>query len=95
MYIDPNPITLDITDWKQHGQALHEAIDSAVSDTQAWILQPLPNHLVMTQAQFLDLDKLSGNMQEMHDYDEFGRLTSSTDRLYVTSKNVMECKVVK
>lgn len=94
MFIDPNPVKLDISHWKQKGLELHKAIEGAVGDTQAWLFTTLPNQLHMTQEQFLDLEKTS-NMQEMHDFDEFGRITSSTDRLYMTKYNVMECKVVE
>lgn len=51
-FMDTN--TLDISDLKERGEALREAIFNAVKDTQSIVVKPLPNVLVMTKDQFDD-----------------------------------------
>lgn len=76
-------ITLDITDWKQKDDDLRREIVNAVLSTQAVLVQPLPDQLVMTKAQFDMLDT-DPRMQAMY---------QSTERLYVTPHNAMEVVV--
>lgn len=75
---------LDITDWKQHGQGLMNAINNAVADTQRYIIAPLPSFLLMTRPQFDDLMRESG-LQSMW--------ADSAEQLYRTKYGVMEVQV--
>lgn len=74
---------LDITHWRQKGADLHTEIVNAVKSTQSVIIQPLPNILTMTQAQYDSLLLLK-NMPEMY---------QSKERFYYTPLNVMEVRV--
>ena len=74
---------LDITLFRETGKELSDAIELAVSDTQRVLIQELPSEILMTQAQFRELSDLA-KLPKMYD---------SKDRLYQTSKNVMEVKV--
>lgn len=75
---------LDITSWKQKGQALKEAIEKEVKGLSETLISiPLPSKILMTQAQYDDLMKL-GNMSNMF---------HSEDQMYRTPHNVMEVRV--
>lgn len=71
---------LDITPWKQKGWELKVEIENAVASTQSIIIQPLPNILIMTKAQYDDLQ---------HDPEMIGAY-QSTQHLYLTPHNVMD-----
>lgn len=72
--------TLDITDWKQTGWELKIEIDKAVASTQSVIIQPLPNKIIMTKAQY---DMLQ------HDPEMIGAYKSN-EHLYKTTHNLMD-----
>jgi hypothetical protein len=74
---------LDITELREHGVALHEAICNAVKDTQGLILAPLPDVLVMTARQYEELDPLGG----------MASAYQSKDRIYMTPMNAMDVVV--
>lgn len=74
---------IDITDLKETGEALKQAIFNAVKDTQGILLAPLPNVLLMTKAQYDDLDP---NPEMVKAY-------KSKDRIYVTPLNAMDIVV--
>lgn len=75
--------TLDITSLTERGEALKQAIFNAVKDTQAIIMAPLPNELIMTAAQYEDQDPL-GDMAQAY---------KSKDRVYITPLNAMDIVV--
>lgn len=75
--------TLDITEFREKGRELFEAIEKAVGDTQRVLIQDLPNEILMTNTQFDDLNSLSG----------FTQMYKSKDRLFQTRYNVMEVRV--
>lgn len=72
--------TLDITDWKQTGDALKLEISNAVLATQSTLIQDLPSELLMTATQFIDLSD-DPDMLPMH---------GTTEKLWLTPHNVME-----
>jgi len=74
---------IDITPLKETGQALKQAIFNAVKDTQGVILAPLPNVLIMTKAQYDELDP-DPEMQKAY---------KSKDRIYITPLNAMDVVV--
>jgi len=74
---------LDITDAKETGLMLKQAILSAVKDTQRIILAPLPDQLLMTKDQY-DMLQDDPDMQKMYQSDNL---------LYITPLNAMEVKV--
>lgn len=75
--------TLDITDFKEQGVELAKAIENAVKDTQRVVIRELPNELLMTQAQFDDLQKVTGTFESyIPDY-----------YMFKTKLNVMEVRV--
>lgn len=71
---------LDITDLKETGVELMQAIHDAVKDTQSVIITTLPNVLIMTSAQFESLDP----------YGEIVSTYRSKDRVYITPLNAMD-----
>lgn len=73
---------IDITDSKNTGVALALEIQEKVKDTQQFIIQPLPDKVMMTEAQF---DSLQFNPDTA---DQF------VDRMFVTDLNVMEVVIV-
>lgn len=76
--------TLDITSWKQKGSELATAIEQAVKDTQSTLVQPYPDELKLTQAQY-NLLKPGLLNQGHYNNQEF--------YLYQTKYNVMELKI--
>lgn len=72
--------TLDIRDWPQQGDALKLEIANAVASTQSVIIRELPNKLIMSQAQYQQLE---------HDPD-LKSFPGSVDRIYVTPHNAMD-----
>lgn len=75
--------TIDISDLKETGPELHQAICNAVKDTQGIIMTPLPNVLVMTVAQYIDLDP----------YGDMIGAYRSKQRIYITPLNAMDIVV--
>ena len=74
---------LDITTFKEKGAELHTAIENAVKSTQQFVVQPLPDWLLMKQSQFKDLARLH-NMGDMFD---------SEERMYITKHNIMQIEI--
>lgn len=75
---------LDITNYKQKGVELKNAIDNEIkSIAKSKILIDLPSKLQMTQDQFDDLNRLNHLPTMYH----------SEDRMYVTQYNAMEVRV--
>lgn len=70
---------LDIRDWKQTGMELKTEISNAVAATQSVVIQPLPNKLIMTQAQYDMLES---------DPDLVG--VEPKERIYITPHNAMD-----
>lgn len=83
----PEPI--DIRDWKHKGLELHKEIENAVWETQRLVMRPLPDRLIMTLAQFKDLNKATNNVGNMQDTN----LQDTQDRFYYTKHNIMEVQV--
>jgi len=88
MIIDPygygsGTKVLDITPLKEKGDDLKKMIIQGVKDTQKYVVQQLPNELLMTKAQYkmLQQDK---SMMHAHE---------SEDHLYMTPDAVMEVRV--
>jgi hypothetical protein len=78
--------TLDITNFKQKGQDLHDAIVREVKPlATSKLMTPIPDRIRMSEAQFDDLGKLSHVETFYH----------TEDRLYTTPYNVMEVVVNK
>lgn len=78
--------TMDITDRKEKGIELHNAIAlEAKRASKSKLFIPIPNLILMTSAQYDDLNKLSGIQEFYH----------TEDKLYVTPYNVMEVRVEK
>lgn len=79
--------TLNITDLKQTGQELMNAIEGEFNATQSLIVQPYPHEIIMRRDQYNDLMSQAGVMIEyMYGNEE--------DRLYKTADGyVMEVKV--
>jgi hypothetical protein len=63
------------------GRALTLEVAESVAATQRFIVQELPNKLVVNQAQF---DSLAGYTEEMY---------GTQDRMFMTPHNVMELEV--
>ena len=80
---DESTNTLDITDLKEHGLALHEAICNAVKDTQSIVIRQLPNILLMTLAQYQELDPLG----------DMNGAANAKQRIYMTPLNAMDVVV--
>jgi hypothetical protein len=81
--IKPQDI-IDVSDYPQRGEALHDLICGAVKDTQAGaLLLPLPWLLFVNAEQFKSLDPLG----------QMPRMSGSADRIYQTPLNVMEVHV--
>lgn len=74
---------LDITDLRETGPELRKKIVEAVRDTQSVIITTLPNVLLMTVAQYQDLDP----------YGDMVGAYNSQQRLYKTEYNVMDIVV--
>lgn len=72
---------LDITPLRETGEELVRAIYNAVRDTQVPIMTQLPNILLMTAAQYKDLDHHMINAYK------------SKDRVYMTPLNAMDVVV--
>ncbi len=72
---------LDLTDSKLKGKALLKEISDRVQETQLFILQPLPEEILLTTKQLKDLAEISG----IHDSDYGGRFIR-------TDFNIMEIK---
>jgi hypothetical protein len=72
--------TIDIREWKMTGDDLKKEIVNAVRDTQRYVIQTLPNKLVMTPAQYDDLQ----HDPEMHGF------YKEQQRVYVTTENAMD-----
>ena len=78
--------TLDISNWKIHGQELSNRIIKEVkSFAKSKLLVPIPDILMMTQDQYDDLSRLKGM------YDVF----YTEDKMYRTPFNVMEIRIDK
>lgn len=75
--------TIDATDFKETGVKLMEAIEKAVGDTQRLIIQPLPDQLQLTPAQYDELSTLAG----------FIPTADRKKRIYLTKYNAMEVEV--
>lgn len=76
----------DITNFKQKGQELKLAIDKEIeSQANSLLFTTMPSKILMTQAQFDDLNKLNHLPTMYH----------TEDRMYVTKWNVMEVRVDK
>ena len=71
---------LDITNFKQEGEALKIEIAHAVKSTQSVLVQPYPSFITMTVKQYQDLQ---------HD-PEMKQMYNSKDHMYATPYNVME-----
>lgn len=78
--------TLDITNERVKGKALHNLILDAVRDSQRVIIRPHYDELLMTQQQFDDLIKLKMSMLAQEDYLE-------NYYIYNTGMSVMEVRV--
>lgn len=76
--------TLDITDMKEQGKDLYDAITNAVKDTQLFIAQPLPHEIEMTQDQYEQIAYMSGLDMDIED---------AENRYVRTELNVMEIKI--
>jgi hypothetical protein len=75
--------TLDIRQFKQTGKQLMTEIEEAVADSQRVIIQQLYDELLMTQAQFNNLQATGGTFESyVPDF-----------YLYRTKHNVMEVRV--
>jgi len=74
---------LDVSDLRERGEELKQAIFNAVKDTQGIIMSPLPNVLIMTAEQYMDQDP---NPEMMPAY-------KSKDRLFITPLNAMDVVV--
>ena len=74
---------LDITGFKEQGQALKDIILSQVKDRQKTIIQPHYDVLLMTTKQY---DMLQGDP-------ELKQMYQSKDHLYYTPHNVMEVQI--
>ena len=76
--------TLDISNWKLHGQELSNRIIKEVkSFAESKLILPIPDILMMTQDQYDDLSRLNGM------YDVF----YTGDKMYSTPFNVMEVRI--
>lgn len=83
------PKVLDITHLKLKGAALTQEIENMVGATQKLIIQPLPNELLMTQAQFEDLIKRTGK-----DFTEDEESNPQPkEQIYRTKHNCMDIRV--
>lgn len=79
------PYALDITPFKEKGEALKKTIDLAVKDTQSVIVRSYPNKLIMTLNQYNDLTGKPGLLREEYEGQEFF--------LYRTPYNIMEVEI--
>ena len=75
---------LDITNFTQTGEELHDAITAAVKETQGLILQPYPSEILMTPYQYNQLALASGMDTDT---------TDAKDRMITTKYNVMEVRL--
>jgi len=75
---------LDITDFKEEGGELMEAIQNAVTSTQSIIIQDYPSEILMTPWQYEQLSWISGNT-----YD----LTEAEERTINTKECMMEIRI--
>lgn len=85
--------TLDISSLPEtvKGEALRLAIFNAVKDTQSVVVQQLPNELVMTKAQFDNLNPY-GDMRYFGTDDEINPYKPK-DYVWVTPMNAMDIVV--
>ena len=74
-------IVLDARVSRKKGIELRDEIIESVAATQRFILQPLPDVLLLTQKQFMSLQDYTDAMYQ------------TEDRMFVTPKNVMEVRI--
>lgn len=88
---------LDVSDFKQTGEALVKAIADHVQATQLVLIRELPNELVITQAQFDNLMTLKNGTSYMSAVDipshikSLGRVKKAY--MYFTPFNAMDVKI--
>lgn len=80
------PYSLDITDFKETGIKLKQAINKAVKDTQSAIVRAYPNKIIMTQAQY-------DNLRTRPEVYSMGQFDGQDYYLYRTPSNIMEIEV--
>src|SRR3990167_2286868 len=78
------PPALDISDWKQRGAELKQAIIDAVEDTQRVVVRSYPDRIIMTTKQY---NMLRPEMSEPIEY------AGQEFYLYRTKYNVMEVEI--
>lgn len=83
---------LDITELKQQGMDLANAIEGEVEATQRVIVQPYPSEILMRRDQYDDLAKLSGMVDMLSGTEDEAK---PEDRIWVTKYNVMEVRIKK
>ena len=81
----PEPKTLDITDWKLTGKELGKQIEEACNPEHNLVQQQSYDELLLTQAQFNDLQATMGRFESyIEGY-----------YVYITRHNAMEVRVKK
>lgn len=86
---------LDMTHSSNRGKELVDEIVKVVGDSQAFILTPLPDELVLSPEQYTSVLPYEDYVQPMADYSMFlEQITEqSKEKLFYTPHNVMEVRV--
>jgi hypothetical protein len=86
---------LDITDWKQKGKKLHEAISESVDNVDNFIYVPIPSKVKMTDVQYLGLKNIDV-LQPMYSYSQIASVLKRSEKDLLKTKKgyILEVEVV-